>query len=428
MSELAFNLSGERFELPATAAGWRVRRLKPKGAPEVVYGRSGIPLILPIDADIDELRHEARMEGRYRLDPVDEQGRVIETTSAGYVCVQPGDAAEASLATGRGPSENPVIEAMRMNTELARTIIDKFPLMLDSAAALLRAADGAGMPARPPRAIAEPEEEQGEDEGDAEDAPDTQEVVPKASGWASLLESLVPLIAPAIVNAVTSGKLSIPGGLGALLDCRRASPRAGAAAERTARPPGIAPVPGPRDPAPARRTTSPARTHGPRSSAPRAPSPVANAATPAHVTDPREPSPAATGAAAVRVVDPRVPSPVATDASSESAPRMAAADVPTSETAHDDNSGLAGDSAPATEAPDALPTLDAAALAHFAAIQGALTFREGMLARALAAELTPADLRAWLTELRELSVPDAVARIRSVLGDEGTDDTSGGAS
>ena len=87
MSELAFNLSGERFELPAKAAGWRVRRLKPKGAPEVVYGRSGIPLILPIDADIDDLRHEARMEGRYRLDPVDEHGRAIETSSAGYVSI-----------------------------------------------------------------------------------------------------------------------------------------------------------------------------------------------------------------------------------------------------------------------------------------------------------------------------------------------------
>ena len=62
-----------------------------------------------------------------------------------------------------------------------------------------------------------------------------------------------------------------------------------------------------------------------------------------------------------------------------------------------------------------LPTLDPAALAHFAAIQGALTFREGMLARALAAELSPSELRAWLAELRTLSVPEAVAKIRGVL-------------
>src|SRR3954469_21444424 len=200
MSELAFNLSGERFELPAKAAGWRVRRLKPKGAPEVVYGRSGIPLVLPIDADIDDLRHEARMEGRYRLDPVDEQGRAIETSSAGYVCVQPIETVEPSPAAGRGSSENPVIEAMRMNTELARTIIDKFPLMLESAAVLLRAADGAGLPARSPLALPEPQgEDEDQDEDDEDDATDATEVAPKPSGWINIIESILPFIAPAII-------------------------------------------------------------------------------------------------------------------------------------------------------------------------------------------------------------------------------------
>jgi hypothetical protein len=107
---------------------------------------------------------------------------------------------------------------------------------------------------------------------------------------------------------------------------------------------------------------------------------------------------------------------------------MASADVPNNEPAHDDNVGLAGDSTAGTETTGALPTLDPAALAHFAAIQGGLTFRESMLARALAAELTPADLRAWLADLRQLPVADAVARIRSVLGDEASDDTTGGGS
>ena len=36
MSELAFNINGEAFDLPATATGWRVRRMKQRGAPEVV--------------------------------------------------------------------------------------------------------------------------------------------------------------------------------------------------------------------------------------------------------------------------------------------------------------------------------------------------------------------------------------------------------
>ena len=44
MSELAFNANGESFEIPATVTGWRVRRMKPRGAPELVYGRDGRPL------------------------------------------------------------------------------------------------------------------------------------------------------------------------------------------------------------------------------------------------------------------------------------------------------------------------------------------------------------------------------------------------
>jgi hypothetical protein len=77
------------------------------------------------------------------------------------------------------------------------------------------------------------------------------------------------------------------------------------------------------------------------------------------------------------------------------------------------------------DATSELPTLDPAALTHFAAIQGALTLEESMLARALAAELTPAELRAWLSELREMSVPDAVSKIRAVLNAEGSDSTPG---
>src|SRR5215470_2294651 len=41
MFELAYNVNGEPFEVPPTMAAWRVRKLKPKGAPEVVYGRAG---------------------------------------------------------------------------------------------------------------------------------------------------------------------------------------------------------------------------------------------------------------------------------------------------------------------------------------------------------------------------------------------------
>src|SRR5690349_1361576 len=136
MSELAFNMNGEAFEVPAAATGWRVRRMKLKGAPEVVYGRDGVPLVIPLDADIDDVRREVGgVVGRYRLDPVDEQHKPLHEASAGYVFVHPeARAPEPARATGPVTAETIVIEAMRMNAELARTIVERFPQMLEASA------------------------------------------------------------------------------------------------------------------------------------------------------------------------------------------------------------------------------------------------------------------------------------------------------
>ena len=340
MSELAFNLNGEPFEVPGNAIGWRVRKLKPKGAPEVVYGREGTPLVLPIDADMEDLRREARTEGRYRLDALDDHNRVVPP--AGYVCIHPSEptAEPAAPAQPVTPGvDHALVEAMRVNSELARTVIDKFPMMLESAAVLLRAADNAGMPARPPRLI-EATDENDDDEADTE--ADIEEAPPKATGLTGLIETVLTAAAPAIVSAILGGKLEIPGGIGALLDCRRASPKARSAA--------------------AARATS---------------TPAASAAPP--------------------------PSDATANAKRASAPAAPAA------------------APPAADPPSDLPTLDPTALAHFASIQTALTFREAMLARALAAELTPAQLRTWIAELCTLSVAEAVAKIRTVLGPDASE-------
>ena len=63
----------------------------------------------------------------------------------------------AERGAGRGraratPSDDTIREAMRLNTELAKSVIERFPEMMHAAAELLRAADGAGLPAREPRA------------------------------------------------------------------------------------------------------------------------------------------------------------------------------------------------------------------------------------------------------------------------------------
>jgi hypothetical protein len=69
-----------------------------------------------------------------------------------------------------------------------------------------------------------------------------------------------------------------------------------------------------------------------------------------------------------------------------------------------------------------LPPLDPAALAHFLAVRAALTPAESALAQEVARDLSPVDLRKWFDELEALSVPDAVAKIRALIG---TDEAKG---
>ncbi len=148
MSELAFSINGEGFEVPAHATGWRGRRMRAKGSPEVVYGRDGLPLMLPIDAELDDLRAEVTIAGRYRLDLVDQNNKVIADGPSGYVQVNPEAAPVNGASTAFGsalpskPSDNIVIEAMRTQSAMALAVIERFPQMMESAATLLRAADG----------------------------------------------------------------------------------------------------------------------------------------------------------------------------------------------------------------------------------------------------------------------------------------------
>jgi len=216
MSELAFNVNGEPFEVPAAAIGWRVKRLKAKGAPEVVYGRDGLPLVLPVDSDLDDLRVEVGTPGRYRLDPIDEANKPVLNGTPGYVFVHADarpveGAASSGTRSTTSPSDNIVIEAMRMNAEMARTIIDRFPQMLESAATLLRAADGAGLPARLPQLIAGQEIET-----DEEDV-----IVPQGFD----LNALVAQIVPMLLSSLANGKMKMPA-LSSVLDWRKASQEA----------------------------------------------------------------------------------------------------------------------------------------------------------------------------------------------------------
>src|SRR5205823_3356461 len=137
MSELAFNINGEAFEVPGNATAWRVRRMRPKGAPEVVYAREGQPLVLPITAGMDELRSEVGTTGRYRLDPIDQNNKSIEGAPCGYVQVnfdtQTAMVESPSItpASFGKPSDNIVIESMRQQSLVALACVEKFPQMME---------------------------------------------------------------------------------------------------------------------------------------------------------------------------------------------------------------------------------------------------------------------------------------------------------
>ena len=213
MSELAFNATGESFEIPATVTAWRVRRMKPRGAPELVYGRDGRPLTVGIEADIDDLREAVGSTGKYRLDPINDDGKCVENVPPAYVqVVKPETVESAASPPASSHSDDVVREAMRLNTELAKSVIDRFPEMMQAAAELLRAADGAGLPSRKPREIEVYEDD--EDEDDKAPSP-----VPPGFDLNGLVAQLVPVL----VTSLMSGKMKLPG-LASMFDWRKALP------------------------------------------------------------------------------------------------------------------------------------------------------------------------------------------------------------
>ena len=151
MSELAFNINGERFDLPASASCWRVRRFKAsgRGTPEVVFGDDGLPLIIPIDTEIGEFRTLVRnVPGRYRLDAVDENQKNCEDGTGAYLQLSDEAGSKDGSSSRRGDGDELLREVVHANADMVKVIAEKFATVMDSAATLLRAADGAGMPSR----------------------------------------------------------------------------------------------------------------------------------------------------------------------------------------------------------------------------------------------------------------------------------------
>jgi hypothetical protein len=195
-SELAFNKDGEPFAVPETVKEWRARRLRGgRGAPELLYAPDGTPLTVDVEATMEELCEAVGTTGRVRLDPIDENGKIVPNVGPAYVHVtaSPRNASTESVpdAPVLGATDHAIRELVRANIELARTnselaksVATQQPDLVLAAAEILRAADGAGLPRR--EGLAPPYDEDEE----AVDDP----VPPPKSALEILAEQLGPLL------------------------------------------------------------------------------------------------------------------------------------------------------------------------------------------------------------------------------------------
>jgi len=191
MSELAFDANGDPITFPAEAEELRVRRFRNpgmRGACEVVHDRDGTPLYVPVDTSYVDFRAQVDgVPGRYRLDPVDAGRRVIANSLPAYVTLTE-PARSTAVPCSADDRDSVIRELARANAEMTRTIADRFASVMQAAADLLRAADGAGLPRRepaPPAQVEDGDDQHDDDEADEHDgSPDI----------ASLIAQILPTI------------------------------------------------------------------------------------------------------------------------------------------------------------------------------------------------------------------------------------------
>lgn len=119
---LANDSNGNPINLPTEAAAWRVRKLARKaGRPRMIYdGETGRPLELPLAISFTDFAESVNEAGRYRLEAVDGQGRLLSGCIAVVELVFDDEADDAEDTKVAKPSAFPA-EAMQLIAQLVDT-------------------------------------------------------------------------------------------------------------------------------------------------------------------------------------------------------------------------------------------------------------------------------------------------------------------
>ena len=98
---LANDVHGDPIDMPASAVAWRVRRASGKpGRPHNVYDVDGKQLEIPLTSTVDDLRENGCGPGRYRLEAVSNDGRLIGGIVAFTEILDDGTSTEPATAAG----------------------------------------------------------------------------------------------------------------------------------------------------------------------------------------------------------------------------------------------------------------------------------------------------------------------------------------
>gem|GEM_PF-1880713 len=227
---LAYDLNGIPIQLPPEACTWLVRKHRLKAPPQVIF-RNGMRATLPIGAAIEDLYQlVGASPGRYRLVALDESDLPIEgvpeahvefdaepVTPTAFVAPpsEPLNVTRTALASH--PLELLLLETMRANTELARATVDRIPDVLRASAYLLQAADGAGLPRRPPLPVDDVDDDY-DDDNEEESPPATsllldtflRAAMAGGPGLGGLAKLLGVGVAPSVASTTSTGATPEP--------------------------------------------------------------------------------------------------------------------------------------------------------------------------------------------------------------------------